>query len=165
VGGNPAAAEDDVLERYAPVEASIAILLLGALRIDHLDAEELGAFSGGSARRRLYLDPYWVFGQYSDYESRTLGDFACALVDDMLAQSHRVALRKMRVEDNGQMVLPTKLHEREGRWFADSSEGAGNIGIRAYQLGQICTQLGIFDEIDGLPEVTVAGRELLRLPE
>ncbi len=165
VGGQPAAAEDQVLANHAPVEASIAILLLGAQRVDHLDGEVLDAFSGGSARRRLFLDPYWVAGQYSDYKSRTLGDFSCALVDDMLAQSHRVALRKMRVESNGQMVLPTKLHEREGSWFADSAEGSGNIGIRAHELGQICTQLGIFRQIDALPEVTEAGRELLRLPE
>lgn len=164
-GGQPAPAEDKVLAEYATVEASIAVLLLGALRIDHLDDESLEAFSGGSARRRLYLDPYWVAGQYSDYKSRTMGDFACALVDDMLAQSHRVALRKMRVENNGQMVLPTKLHEREDRWFADSSEGSGNVGIRARELGQICTQLGIFEDTDGLPQVTEVGRRLLRLPE
>ncbi len=125
------------------MEASIAVLLLGAFRPEYLDGEVLSAFLGGSTQRRVFLDPHWVRGQYTEYRSRPLGDFACALVDDMLAQSHRVALRKMRVENNGQMILPTKLHEREGRWFAESAEGAGNIGVRVDQVGQICTQLGV----------------------
>ncbi|PRC46223.1 hypothetical protein C6A85_91170 [Mycobacterium sp. ITM-2017-0098] len=150
---------------HSGVEAWIGILLLGAFRLEHFEGEVLSAFLGGSAHRRVYLDPHWVHGQYTEYRSRSLGDFACALVDDMLAQSHRVALRKMRVESNGQMILPTKLHEREGRWFAESPEGAGNIGVRADQVGQICTQLGIFSTSDDVPTVTPVGRELLGLPE
>ena len=164
-GGHPAPAEDHVNHNYSGVEASIGVLLLGAFRLGHLDGEVLSAFLGGSAQRRVYLDPHWVHGQYTEHRSRSLGDFACALVDDMLAQSHRVALRKMRIENNGQMVLPTKLHEREGRWFAESAEGAGNIGIRADQVGQICNQVGMFTETGGAPGVTAAGRELLGLPE
>ncbi|TMS54785.1 hypothetical protein [Mycobacterium sp. DBP42] len=163
--GHPAAAEETVGQQYTGVEASIGILLLGGLRLDHLDGEVLASYLGGSARRRVYLDPHWVRGQHTEYESRSLGDLACALVDDMLAQSHRVSLRKMRVENNGQMILPTKLHEREGRWFAESREGAGNIGVRAYQLGQICTQLGMFIETDGAPMPTAIGCALLGLPE
>jgi hypothetical protein len=162
--GHPVAAEDQVGSQYERIEAAIAVLLLGAHRIDHLAGESLKAFCGGSASRRLYLDPYWVASQLVEYKSRTLGDFACALVDDMLAQSHRVSLRKMRVEGNGRMVLPTKLHEREGRYFADSAEGSGNVGVRAYELGQMCTQLGIFAEVDGIPEATDIGRDLLSLP-
>ncbi len=165
VGGHPAPAEDQVNAAYSGVEAWIGVLLLGAFRLEHFDGEVLSAFLGGSARRRVYLDPYWVHGQYVEYRSRTLRDFASALVDDMLAQSHRVALRKMRVESNGQMILPTKLHEREGRWFAESAEGAGNIGVRADQVGQICEQLGMFTEADGAPAVSAAGQELLGLPE
>jgi hypothetical protein len=147
------------------VEAPIGVLLLGGFRLEHLDGEVLSAFLGGSAQRRVYLDPHWVRGQYTEYRSRSLGDFACALVDDMLAQSHRVALRKMRIESNGQMILPTKLHEREGRWFAESAESGANIGVRAYQVGQICNQLGMFTETDGVPAVTEAGCQLLGLPE
>ncbi|OBG23523.1 hypothetical protein A5765_18820 [Mycolicibacterium celeriflavum] len=165
VDGHPAPAEEQVKAAYAGVEAWIGVLLLGAFRLEHVDGEVLSAFLGGSAHRRVYLDPHWVYGQYVEYRLRSLGDFACALVDDMLAQSHRVALRKMRVEGNGQMILPTKLHEREGRWFAESAEGSGNIGVRADQVGQICTQLGMFTESDGGPAVTTAGRELLGLPE
>lgn len=162
--GHPAAAEEAVGARHTGVEASIGKLLLGGLRLDHLDGEVLASFLGGSAQRRVYLDPHWVRGQHTEYEFRSLGDFARALVDDMLAQSHRVSLRKMRVESNGQMILPTKLHEREGHWFAESREGAGNIGVRAYQLGQICTQLGVFAEPDGAPESTTVGCALLGLP-
>ena len=164
-GGHPAPAEENINENHSGVEAWIGVLLLGAFRLEHLNDEVLSAFLGGSARRRVYLDPHWVHGQYNEYRVRSLGDFACALVDDMLAQSHRVALRKMRIENNGQMILPTKLHEREGRWFAESEEGAGNIGVRANQVGQICEQLGMFAQSNGAPAVTVVGRELLRLPE
>lgn len=165
VNGDPVAAEEAVGEQYTGVEASIGILLLGGLRLDHLDGEVLASFLGGSAQRRVYLDPHWVRGQHTEYQFRSLGDFACAVVGDMLAQSHRVSLRKMRVESNGQMVLPTKLHEREGRWFAESRESAGNIGVRAYQLGQICRQLGMFTETDGAPSPTAIGCALLGLPE
>jgi hypothetical protein len=163
--GHPAPAEEHVNEHYSGVEQSIGVLLLGAFRLEHLGDEVLSAFLGGSAQRRVYLDPHWVHGQYTEYRSRSLGDVACALVDDMLAQSHRVALRKMRIENNGQMILPTKLHEREGRWFAESAESSANIGVRLYQVGQICTQLGMFTETDGAPAVTAAGRDLLGLPE
>ncbi|GFG67085.1 hypothetical protein MKUB_45750 [Mycobacterium kubicae] len=163
--GHPTPAEDQVSAAYTGVEAWIGVLLLGALRLEYLDGEVLSAFLGGSAHRRVYLDPHWVYGQYTEYRSRSLGDFACALVDDMLAQSHRVALRKMRIESNGQMILPTKLHEREGRWFAEGAEGAGNIGVRADQVGQICEQLGMFAESDGHPSVSAAGRKFLGLPK
>ena len=163
--GHPAPAEEHVTEHYSGVEQSIGVLLLGAFRLEHLGDEVLSAFLGGSAQRRVYLDPHWVHGQYTEYRSRPLGDLACALVDDMLAQSHRVALRKMRIENNGQMILPTKLHEREGRWFAESAESSANIGVRLYQVGQICTQLGMFTETDGAPGVAEAGRELLGLTE
>ncbi|OKH83303.1 hypothetical protein EB75_09955 [Mycobacterium sp. ST-F2] len=163
--GHPAAAEEAVGEQYSGVKASIGILLLGGLRLDYLDGEVLASFLGGSAQRRVYLDPHWVRGQHTEYQSRSLGDFACALVDDMLAQSHRVSLRKMRIENSGQMILPTKLHEREGRWFAESRESAGNIGVRAYQLGQVCTQVGVFTETNGAPKLTAIGCALLGLPE
>jgi hypothetical protein len=165
LGGHPAPAEEHVNEHYSGVEKSIGVLLLGAFRLENLGDEVLSAFLGGSTQRRVYLDPHWVQGQYTEYRSRSLGDFACALVDDMLAQSHRVALRKMRIENNVQMILPTKLHEREGRWFAESSESPANIGVRLYQVGQICTQLGMFTETEGAPAVTAAGRDLLGLPE
>jgi hypothetical protein len=163
--GQPLPAEDEVREDYPSVEGSIGILILGALRLQSLQGEALDAFLGGSARRRLYLDPHWVLGQYTDYQSRSMADFACALVDDMLAQSHRVALRKMRVESSGQMIMPTKLHEREGRWFAESEESSANIGVRTQQIGQIGTQLGIFAEPNGLPSIGDFGGDLLNLTE
>lgn len=163
--GIPLSAEESLDDTYTGVEASIATLILGGFRLDHLDGEVLRAFLGGSAKRRTYLDPHWVRGQYSEHRSRSLGDVACALVDDMLAQSHRVSLRKMRVASNGQMILPTKLHEREGRWFAESPEGAGNVGVRVDQVGQICTQLGMFGQSDSIPTVTEVGSQLLGLPE
>jgi hypothetical protein len=61
----------------------------------------------------------------------------------MLAQSRRVALRKLRVDTRRQMTLFTKLHERNGRYFADQREGVGNVGLRIVQLSGMAEQLGL----------------------
>ena len=96
-----------------------------------------------NAPRRAYLDPNWVGARARDYHDRRLDDFACAVVDDMLDQSHRIALRKLIVKPDGRLEMPSKLYEREGRYFADSAEGADNIGYRDETLGAIATEFGL----------------------
>jgi hypothetical protein len=88
---------------------------------------------------------------------------ARAFVDDMLAQSRRVALRKLRVDARGQMTVFTKLHERNGRYFADQSEGSGNVGLRISQLGSMAEQIGLLSTGTGR-DVTALGAALLELP-
>lgn len=148
------------------VQWAIATLLLGAQRKDELDDRvALEAFRGGSRRGdREFLSPSWVAGRRDDLRGVSLRDFACALVDDMLAQSRRVALRKMIVEA-GHLVVFSKLHEREGFYFATGTEGSGNVGLRLEQLGGIAEQLGLVSVSDnGVRAVTDLGRESLRLP-
>ena len=91
-------------------------------------------------------------------------DFASLIVDDMLAQSHRIALSKLDVTAGGRIVLPTKLAEREGRYFALGTEGAYNIGFRAESLGRIAHQLGMLSsDADGFA-VTEVGSSVMGLP-
>ena len=93
-----------------------------------------------------------------------MSDFACAVVDDMLDQSHRVALTKMYVDREGRMKLPTKLHERNGLFFATGREGSGNVGLRAEQLGELGRQLGLFGVDEDRRVVTELGAAILGLP-
>jgi hypothetical protein len=164
--GHPSAAEDVVEQgERGIVEAALAILLLGSRRIDELDGEALASFRGGAnAPRRAYLDPNWIGVRARDYDGMQLQDFASGVVDDMLDQAHRIALRKLVVKPDGRIDMPSKLYEREGRYFADSAEGAYNIGYRAETLGTIATQLGLFAKDGAGLDVTDAGRQLLELP-
>jgi hypothetical protein len=164
--GNPTPAEDVVDQEDRPViDAALAVLVLGSRRVDELSGHALAAFRGGpSAPRRAYLDPNWVGARAREHEDRRLDEFACAVADDMLDQSHRIALRKLVVRPDGRLEMPSKLHEREGRYFADSTEGAYNIGYREETIGAIAAQLGILTNEGEALEVTDIGRESLALP-
>lgn len=164
--GYPAPAEDGVAgQERGSVESALAVLLIGSQRIEELGGKALEAFRGGSTTpRRVFLDPYWVGARAAEHSDDRIGDFAAAVVDDMLAQSHRVALRKLVVKANGSVEMPSKLYEREGRYFADSAEGAYNIGYRAETLGSIAIQLGLIDRGPGGFAVSDIGSHLLELP-
>ncbi|RAV08196.1 hypothetical protein DQP55_19710 [Mycolicibacterium sp. GF69] len=161
---HPLPAEDDLAER-GELEKALATLLLGARRLGELEGEALAAFRGGrQAPRRAYLDPLWVGSRASEASHETVRDFASLIVDDMLAQSHRIALSKLEVTAGGRIVLPTKLAEREGRYFALGTEGAYNIGFRAESLGRIAHQLGMLSsDADGFA-VTEVGSSVMGLP-
>ena len=161
---HPRPAEDDLGDR-GELETALATLLLGSRRVGELDGESLAAFRGGrQAPQRAYLDPLWVGARVSDASHGTIRDFASMLVDDMLAQSHRIALSKLEVTADGRIELPTKLAEREGRYFALAAEGAENIGFRAETFGSIARQLGMLSsDTDGFA-VTDLGRNVMDLP-
>lgn len=162
--GHPRPAEDDLGNRNE-LETALATLLLGSRRLGELGGESLAAFRGGrQAPRRAYLDPLWVGARASEASNGTVRDFAALLVDDMLAQSHRIALSKLEVTADGRIELPTKLAEREGRYFALAAEGAGNVGFRAETFGSIAHQLGVLSlDTDGFG-VTDVGRSVMGLP-
>lgn len=82
----------------------------------------------------------------------------------MLDQSHRIALRKLVVKPDGRVDMPSKLYEREGRYFAEGAEGADNIGYREDTLEDIATQLGLFTKHDEGLRVSDIGKQLLELP-
>ena len=149
--GHPLPAEDDVEgQDPGPIESALAVLILSSQRVEQLGGTALDAFRGGSTPpRRVFLDPYWVGARAGEYADQWIGDFAAAVVDDMLAQSHRVALRKLEVKADGSVVMPSKLYEREGRYFAEGAEGAYNIGYRAETMGSIAIQLGLINRGPG----------------
>jgi hypothetical protein len=163
--GHPSPAEEQVRRDASPVQANLAILLLGGQRAQDLTGRTLAAFLGRRrGARGQFLDPTWIASRGQEYQQRPVTEFARALVDDMLAQARRVALRKLRIDGQGRMTLFTKLHERNGRYHADSAEGAGNVGLRIDQLGTIAEQLGL---LSSSPTGLAAGpsaAEYLELP-
>lgn len=162
--GSPYPAEQEVWDLLERRERNLAILLFGSLRVENLSGLTLSAFLGNRrSSRGQILDPSWVANRRKEYYDRPLADFACAMVDDMLAQAHRVSLRKLST-GGGRMMLRTKLYEMNGRYFATGSEGAGNVGLRAAQLGIVASQVGLFDVSDDAVRTTDLGRALLDLP-
>lgn len=162
--GNPLPVERVARETLPEIEADLAVLLIGARRDQQLSGAARQAFRANTSERREFLDPAWVDFQYRAHESAKLGDFASAMVDDMLAQARRVGLRKMRIDDHGRMTVFTKLHEREGRYFASGTEGSANVGTRIDQIGDLAVQLGLIDTAHPHPAPTDFGRQLLELP-
>ncbi|GAA4565709.1 hypothetical protein GCM10023176_14420 [Micromonospora coerulea] len=158
--GDPVPAEDALLDDDAGVVTDVALLLLGARRLDSLTGLTLRTFKG---RRPTYLDPTWVAQLRREFAQRPVAELGRRLVDDMLAQSRRVALRKVVINSDGTISLFSRLHERNGLYFADSSEGSGNIGLRVHQLAEIAVQVGLLTP-DPEEPVTPLGRQLLEVP-
>jgi hypothetical protein len=158
--GNPLPAEEHVQVNADSVSSDLAVLLLGAARVTHLRGRAAQAFLGRAGGRGQFLDPGWVAHQAHEHRNHRLAQFARAIVDDMLAQSRRVALRKLQVGRTGKMTLFTKLQERNGRYFASQREGDGNVGLRIAQLAAIAEQLELFDHTG----VTPVAQEVLGLP-
>jgi hypothetical protein len=158
--GDPLPAENGLMTSEALVSGTVAVLLLGAQRLATLAGVTLTAFAG---RRRTYLDPVWVDHLRREFAGRPLAELGRRLVDDMLAQSRRVALRKVKLNRDGTLLIFSRLHERNGLYFADSSEGSGNIGLRLPQLADHATQLGLLSR-DPREPVTSLGIDWLELP-
>lgn len=147
-------AQDDL----TAVHRDITILMLGARRRGTLDGPARAAFLGG---RRTFLDPSWVAHQVADHAGRSLRDLGRALVDDMLAQSRRVALRKM-TQAGGRLTVFSRLHERNGTYTATSREGDTNVGLRVEELAHLGYQLGLLGGVD--EPVTALGGTSLGVP-
>lgn len=162
--GHPTGAEEALDGTLAEVHRDVAVLMLGARRRDELTGASLIAFLGGrSPGRGTFLDPTWVARQVADHRYRPMRDLGCALVDDMLAQSRRVALRKIQVRD-GRLQVFSRLHERNDTFTARTAEGAGNVGLRIEQISGIGEQLGLLSITRASPAVTPLGSSLLDVP-
>ncbi|GAA2792450.1 hypothetical protein [Crossiella cryophila] len=85
--GHPAPAEL-TLTRRPPIPGALAVLLIGARRAESLRGKAKAAFLGETG---VYLDPGFVAHRAESHQSlRALGR---QLVEDMLAQAHRIAVR------------------------------------------------------------------------
>ena len=69
-------------------------------------------------------------------------------------------MRKMRINEDGHVWLPTVIREEGGLLSKTSSEGRDNVGLRLDQLHGILLALGI---VSGHSEalLTARGEELL----
>ncbi|WP_461002330.1 hypothetical protein [Streptomonospora sediminis] len=144
--GHPAPAERQVLARdeaRTPL-TNVRLLLLGSQRVEELDGQARKIFLG--AQQRQFLNPLWVARCVRELEDQSMRDFACRLIDDMLAQARRVALTKMRPGAPGTMVVFSRVHERNGRYYKTSNEGDSDLGTRIGQLAGIATQLGLVEQ-------------------
>lgn len=168
--GHPAPAEGELLAQYGgghgpTIVADLAILLIGGQRLEHLSGRARSAFLGyGGQSRGEFLDPRWMAYRHHEHTGRSLQELGRTMVDDMLAQSRRVALRKLQVGRDGRMTLFSRLHERNGRYFAEQPEGSGNVGLRIDQVHQLSEQLGLAATQPDRTVITPYGCSLLGLP-
>ncbi|MCC9153367.1 hypothetical protein LZP81_07385 [Streptomyces parvulus] len=157
-------AERELLEKGGDAMVNVRLLLVGALRSreGHLPDDVRAVFLGRQRHSAEFLDPTWVDGLIRDYSDRPVHDLAARLVDDMLAQSRRVALAKLRTDPaTGGLKIFSRLHVRNERYFKTGDEGDSDIGTRIPQLGSLGRQLGLFDVRDGCHVVTASGRMTL----
>ncbi|MFH9728065.1 hypothetical protein ACH4M4_34630 [Streptomyces sp. NPDC017254] len=143
---------------------NVRLLVVGALRsrAGHLPEDVRAVFLGRQRRSAEFLDPTWIDGLVNDYIDRPARDLAARLVDDMLAQSRRVALAKLRTDPaTGGLKIFSRLHLRDERYFKTGDEGDSDIGTRIPQLGSLAEQLGLFAVQDGRRIVTESGRRIL----
>jgi hypothetical protein len=159
---HPLPAEDQVLAAGSSPLTDLTVLLIGAQRLAELTGRAHAAFLGRNGGRGQFLDPSWVAHRRQEHAGQSLAVLGRALVDDMLAQSRRVMMRRLRLDTAGRMTMFTKLHERNGRYFAEHLEGSGNVGLRLDQLAALAQQVGVFDTTGAT--VTPAGRQALELP-
>lgn len=157
--GDPRPAEDDLGGAHPTVGDDIRRLLVGAARSTELTGRAERMFRGRGDNP--FLTPDWVLRRRDDHAAQRPEAFARTLVDDMLAQSRRVAMRKLRLHADGHMTLFSKLHERNGRYFAEQVEGSANVGLRVEQLTALAEQSGVLAR--GW-SVTETGRRVLGLP-
>lgn len=165
--GHPLPAERDIVAEYGggPM-TDVRLLLAGALRSGpgHLPDDVRAVFLGRQRRGGEFLDPTWVAALAEDYLDRPAADLAGRLVDDMLAQSRRVALAKLRRDPaTGVVQIFSRLHVRNERYFKTGDEGETNIGTRIPQIGFFAQQLDLFTAVDGQLAVTPAGRSALEI--
>ncbi|MEV5827948.1 hypothetical protein AB0L25_20495 [Spirillospora sp. NPDC052242] len=138
------------------------LLLVGGLRAKQLAGEARTTFLGA----RDILNPLWMRGVIDDFADRPMRDLAERLVDDMLAQSRRVALAKMRPDKDGRMKVFSRVHERGGRFYKTGDEGDSDIGTRIHQTSDLAHQLGLVRvTADGTAEITPLGESLLEVTE
>ncbi|MET7480869.1 hypothetical protein ABZT17_41995 [Streptomyces sp. NPDC005648] len=163
--GHPLPAERDLLrDRPGVPMTDVLLLLVGALRSrpGHLPDDVRAVFLGRQRRSAEFLDPTWVDGLLDDYADRPVRDLAARLVDDMLAQSRRVALAKLRTDPaTGGLKIFSRLHLRNERYFKTGDEGDSDIGTRLPQLGFFAEQLGLLAVRDDRHTVTAEGRRIL----
>ena len=159
--GEPAPAEEQVRSQAWTVpQESLALLALGAARVDELDGHARAALVGDE-RRPAVLSPMWVRQWIDDRREYAISDVADELVRVMLDRARRIALHKMEVRSDGHVWLRSRVQESGEMLYKIGEEGSGNVGLRLSQLAGILAALGVLDWEHSGWSVTDTGLELL----
>jgi hypothetical protein len=160
--GDPEAAESTIKQqRGHTCWESLSLLTLGARRAGEVEGNVKDAFVGDQ-RRLVVLSPLWVSQWIEDRRAWALSDVAADLVDVLFSRARRIAMRKMRINSDGHIWLPTVIREENGLLSKTSGEGRDNVGLRLDQLNSLLFALGIIErDEDGDFGVSDFGENLL----
>lgn len=162
--GHPVPAESIVKdERGRTCWETLALLALGARRTDEADGKARDALVGDQ-RRLVVLSPLWVKQWLDERRSWSLAEVGADLVDVLFSRARRIAMRKMRINREGHVWLPTVIREENGLLSKTSDEGRDNVGLRLSQLLGLLAAVGVLDPAaEGAAVVTDHGDELLKV--
>lgn len=147
--GHPLPAERQ-LDELPDLQRWLAILMLGADRLDDLDGQQLRGFrssaeAAGAAGDEL--TPAWFAQQLEDFQHRSLREFGRHLATCLIRRSQRVALWKARYDPRtGVMTFPARLHVRDGIAVTVYQETAPVPATRIPQYLSIARQAGLFTQ-------------------
>lgn len=158
--GDPADAESTVNRQdRGDLETSLAIIALGARRVETLEGRTRLAFLGP---KPAVLDPQWMAGRLDSSNGQPMRDFVNDLTFDVLDRARRVAQRKARMQRDGTYRLPSRVHEHGGALWKTSNEGRGTVGLRLNELARNLTAVGVLERNDDdATSVTRRGQQLL----
>ena len=158
--GAPAPAEQQLRDSDGPPpRRELAVLAVGARRIDELTGRARDAFLG--RQYDVELGPRWTARRLDEAHSLSLRDFAQHLTRELVTRSQRIALSKARPRLDGSLWLPTRLHQRGELLFKTSDEGGGEVGLRFDRLTTVLAGAGVVRRVDGMWQVTPDGEALL----
>ncbi len=151
-------AEEDLRDsdEEVPVKA-LRQLILGAERLDELDAESRVAYLGHDPTD---LGPEWVKAQMEEHMNGGVDALARDLVATMLTRARRVAVSKMQMVPGEGPYVPTRLRERDGMLWMNGIEADAEVSLRGWTLTQVLTALGAVDRDGDVYTVTGLGEEM-----
>lgn len=138
----PAETHPGVSKRNA-LDRSLALLLLGGARVGRLP-DRVAAYYQDPSESMQELTPSWVAERVTEWEGRSLQDFARWLVGVLVARSQRIALMKASFSrKSGTFRVPARVFVRDGLIFRDSSESGGAVSLRWDQLASVMVGAGL----------------------
>lgn len=137
------AEEDNSVWSRPVLDRSLALLFLGAARVESLP-ERVAAYFEGPDERRQGLTPAWIAARTAEWKHRSIRDFARWLTEVLVVRSQRIALRKARFNrSTGTFQVPERVFLRDGLLFRDSTEFGGPVGFRWDPLSSVLVGAGL----------------------
>lgn len=154
--GAPIAAERDPgMDDFSAVQRHLAVVLIGAQRLQGFHEQERHGFEGGPKTPRWTLEeelgPRWVHRRREAWSSRPLQDFAASLADVLIDRAQRLSLQKTRFDHKrGRVVIPGRIHVRDDFVYRVHGEQARRAALRLPQLLNMGRQVALFNSPDVL---------------